>query len=318
MTIYRIHQKNDEIVNMNNHKKTDARHAMLNIYILKNSAFKKRTPAIDSGFTLIELMISILITTVILSAVFKLFVSNTLSYNLQQSIASVQEEGRFAAQSLSQSLMVAGFSQTNPSKAPIRLQNQAEGALVSVKRNEPNAAGQTSNAEQYTQNGTGNNTKFDQIVLLVSGGHNCAGSDVWPNIPGNNHWKYFYVNDDFQFICADSAGNNEQIAGGIEAFQVQYGVDTNTINNPGYLQPNTYVTTPLASHRVVAVRFGLIVRSRSTVKSAQQYPADHTMTLLDQTFGKGQGNNQLDFDDGHLRRLFFSTVKLRNSELDGA
>ena len=99
---------------------------------------------------------------------------------------------------------------------------------------------------------------------------------------------------------------------------MQYGIDTDSVNNPGYLQPNTYVAAPLASHRVVAVRFGLIIRSRSHIKNAQQYPANHTMTLLDQTFGKGQGNNQLNFDDGHLRRLFFSTVKLRNSQLDGA
>ncbi|WP_054113959.1 PilW family protein [Marinagarivorans algicola] len=270
----------------------------------------------NSGFTLIELMISMLITSIVLSAVFNLFINNSLSYNLQQSIASIQEEGRYASQSLSQSFMLAGYSETNLAQPAIRIRGADGANLISVKRKEANAAGQKGGGEQYTINGKGKMNNFDQVVLLLTDGENCAGNDIWPAPSGSSHWKYIYVNDKFQLICADSAGNNEQITSRVEAFQIQYGIDTNASGEVGFHQPNTYVSLPDHTQRIVAIRFAILLKSNSSTRTPQEFPKNYRMSVLDRNFKNGTGYNKIDFNDGHLRRLFFSSVKLRNGDLN--
>ncbi len=266
-----------------------------------------------AGFTIIELMISIAVTSIILIAVFNLFVSNSLSYNLQQSVSSIQEEGRYASQAISQSVMLAGYSENNFTQPMLRFKGAPGANSISVKRGDPDAAGNSSQAEQYASNGTGANQAFDQIVVLIESGENCTGADAWPTSTPN-HWKYFYVNQKRQLICQDSADNKEIITAGVESFQIQYGIDTNLAGEIGYKQPDTYVNTPEADHRVVAIRFALVLKSRDITKAPQQYPANYTLKVLDHTLKNGTGTNAVAFSDGHLRRLFFSTIKLRNSK----
>ena len=218
---------------------------------LFNNNHQGHTPQYASpkqdAFTLIELMIAIAVTSIILVAVVNLFISNTLSYNLQQSIVSIQEEGRYASQTLSQRIMLAGFSETRPSLSGLRFKG-AEGAdLISVIRKEADATGNNSNEEQYSRNGAGASIRFDQLVLQIDGGMNCAGNENWPTITQGSQWIYFYVNDKFQLMCSDSANNHEIVTSGVEAFQVQYGVDTDNAGEAGFLQPNNYIASPPAA-----------------------------------------------------------------------
>ena len=275
---------------------------------------EKSIKANAKGFTLIELMISIAVTSIILIAVFNLFVSNSLSYNVQQSIVNLQEEGRYATQALSQSFMLAGYSESNPAQAALRFKDDKNAELVSVIRTEADASGKKTTAQQYSGNGTGNNTPFDQIIILINGGENCAGAESWPPLTSGSQWKYFYVNQKRQLMCSDSAGNLEPVTTGIDAFQVQYGIDTNNPGEAGYDQPNTYVSAPNLGQRIVAIRFAIVVKSQDMMRAQQKYPANYSMTVLDHVLKNGQGTNNINFSDGHLRRLFFSTIKLRNSQ----
>ncbi|EXJ10344.1 PilW family protein [Nitrincola nitratireducens] len=69
-------------------------------------------PTKARGFTLIELMISLAIGLIILSAVVYIFLSNSQTYRLNEAQSRVQENGRFALEYLTREVRQAGFNPT--------------------------------------------------------------------------------------------------------------------------------------------------------------------------------------------------------------
>ena len=64
------------------------------------------------GFTLIELMISLVLGSVILGAVLYIFLSNSQTYRMNEAQSRVQENGRFALELLTREIRHAGFNPT--------------------------------------------------------------------------------------------------------------------------------------------------------------------------------------------------------------
>jgi type IV pilus assembly protein PilW len=62
------------------------------------------------GFTLVELMVAVTIGLIILAAVSQIFATSHMSYRLEENLARVQENGRFAMEFLSRDLRMAGFA----------------------------------------------------------------------------------------------------------------------------------------------------------------------------------------------------------------
>lgn len=62
------------------------------------------------GFTLVELMVAITIGLIILGAVAQIFVISRASYNLQDDLARLQENGRFSMNFITQDLRSAGYA----------------------------------------------------------------------------------------------------------------------------------------------------------------------------------------------------------------
>ena len=62
-----------------------------------------------NGFTLVELMIALVLGLLIVAGVISLFLGMRASYGFQEGLSRVQENGRFAIQSLSQELRMAGY-----------------------------------------------------------------------------------------------------------------------------------------------------------------------------------------------------------------
>lgn len=67
------------------------------------------TPMRQAGVTLIELLVSLVIGLVLMVGVVSVFVANRETYNLQEELAHLQENGRFAIQMLERDLMAAGY-----------------------------------------------------------------------------------------------------------------------------------------------------------------------------------------------------------------
>jgi len=64
---------------------------------------------LSKGFSLVELMVAITISLVLLAGLIQIFISSKLSYNIQNSIARMQENGRYAVELLSKDLRLAGY-----------------------------------------------------------------------------------------------------------------------------------------------------------------------------------------------------------------
>src|SRR3989344_3498478 len=61
------------------------------------------------GYSLIELMVALTIGTIILAAVLSLFVVSKSSYNLQEDTTEIQENGRYAINTLAHDIRLSGY-----------------------------------------------------------------------------------------------------------------------------------------------------------------------------------------------------------------
>lgn len=75
-------------------------------------AYRERRPSTRGigGFTLVELMVAVTIGLIILAAVSQIFATSRMSYKLEENLARVQENGRFAMEFLTRDLRMAGFA----------------------------------------------------------------------------------------------------------------------------------------------------------------------------------------------------------------
>ncbi len=84
---------------------TNAKNAMLHRLLTMNRK--------SQGFTLVELMVAVTISLIILVAVAQLFATSRSTYGLEENLARVQENGRFAMEFLTQDIRMAGYAGCN-------------------------------------------------------------------------------------------------------------------------------------------------------------------------------------------------------------
>ena len=63
----------------------------------------------NRGFSLVELMVALVIGLLVSLAAVQIFAANRISYQMQEGMSRIQENGRFAAQYLQRKLRLAGF-----------------------------------------------------------------------------------------------------------------------------------------------------------------------------------------------------------------
>lgn len=78
---------------------------------MNSRAFKApmSNPRLARGMSLIELMVALFIATVLIGGILKIFIATKASYQLQQGVARVQENGRFAMQLIERTVRMAGY-----------------------------------------------------------------------------------------------------------------------------------------------------------------------------------------------------------------
>ena len=70
-----------------------------------------------NGFSLIELLVAMAITTVVMAAVFKIYKTQQDSYVLQEQVAEMQQNGRTARYVMTREIRMAGYDPTGLAKA---------------------------------------------------------------------------------------------------------------------------------------------------------------------------------------------------------
>lgn len=252
----------------------------------------------QQGLSLVELMVAMMLGLLITAAVIQLFLTNRQTFNLQQGIASVQEQGRFAVDFLSKEIMGAGYGSV---PAPIKVSTiPGEKASRDGARYDSLYMLMDNNADY-----------FDQAPNKPKGPRDCSGGALNRTSAGTINpaetFKRYYVNVEADgngvLMCEDSDGSNVVLLDNVEVFQVLYGVASRDANATRYRYVSATDLDP--GDDVVSVRFAVLVSSDGVAVSER----DQANAV--EIFGTSY-TDQVDFYDGKLRRLFVSSVALRN------
>lgn len=270
----------------------------------------------QKGLSLIELMIALLIGSLLTIAATQLFLVNRQTDNLQQGIASIQDNGRFAFDFISRNLMEAGLSTDEPI------------VPFSLDGSEYNSANPT--AAEITDG-----TRYDSIVLPVAGGKDCLGNALTGykrlHVLADGNGKRLVCTSYEYRVTTDDTGtetgswhsdDSGSLIDNVEAFQVLYGIDFDGLKDAGYGIADIYTNASRlkamadqlnsGKARIVSVRFAVLLASDEKVVLDPQY-APAAIQVLDQVYQQGEdATTQVDFSDGRLYRMYGSTVALRN------
>lgn len=301
----------------------------------------------QSGLTMVELLVSLVLTSLITLAATALYSVSLSSYRTVDASQELQDSGRFALEVIGQAARIAGYQNFAQ-----RSGNGSYNTRNLVSSTFPTVHG-ANNAKvaSSTNDGVNNNGGYnlsDTVAFRFHGSSllndaitpdgsiiDCLG--IAQNYPSNAD----DVGLSLFWIKVDSSGEpalecisrgdptsssltrkSEPIVKGVESFQVMYGLvgDTATITTPVQWVSAQDVGSDVADWaKVSAVRVGLIIRgevgslqSRSDTASEQKlYPLGKDFT--------GANNTEAGLvfsvpNDGRLRRVFNATYKLRNSQ----
>lgn len=193
------------------------------------------------GLSLIELMVALLITMVLLVGVITVFSSSSKAGRTQMVVASLNDSGRFAVDTLARDLRMAGYRDTD----------WMLGAMtdpVAGTDGLPAAGG-------------------DTLTIRYEAARDCTFAAAPGGIAIN---VYAVVGDEFR--C-----NGQPVAAGVEQMQVYFGEDTDNDGVPNrLLAPGT---AGLDMTRVVSLRVHLLARSDAVnaAAGAQSYFFDNAI-----------------------------------------
>ena len=269
----------------------------------------------QSGFSLIELMISLVLGLIITGGVIQIMVSSRVTNNLNQAVSQVQESGRFIMTRLSRELYETGRYDTIATRIDTSVDTLTEAAFI---QNRPVAlagdfvASDTLGAVQAAAGGD------DQLVVNLLDARDCAGARH-----GYANNAEFHVVNQYQVVNNQlrCTGYDGRILRGVKAgavsassvtlmdnvmsFQVQYGISEPAEVSDGL--PVRYVTaSQLALARangqqVVAIRLGILLRSDD---SQVNQMAEHDLMVLNES--------AITTEKNHYYQVFNQTLALRN------
>ncbi len=228
------------------------------------------------GFTIVEVMVALVITSILLLGVINIFVASKTTYTLQNGVARLQENARYAIQVMTRSIQMAGYNTNSVLAAPFT------------------AAGST--------DGGGNAS--DTIRVSYAAATDCLNTDTAGT--GGIATDVFTVDATPSLTC-----NGTAIVDGVQNLQVLYGVDTTGGLSGGpdgiadsYVPAGSVPTWGNSSLTggITSVRIALLINTADNVNTATD---GNTYNLLD---APALGP----FADQMVRRIYTQTILLRN------
>jgi type IV pilus assembly protein PilW len=233
----------------------------------------------QSGLSLIELMISMVISLVLILGVVSIYVTSKRGYALQDGMSRSQENVRFSMDLLLHDLRMSGYPKNNT-------------ALT-----DPIVTAATA-----TNDGGGDASDF--ISLQFESATDCLGQATPANSCGSNNCAVnkYSIDANSNLVCQGNGGvGTETIAEDILNMQILYGLDTDTPAD-GLANKYTKWSNILAADRskIVSVRIGLLSR---TTKDAASATNTSTYQVLDRS---------ISVTDNRIHSVYVNTVVLRN------
>lgn len=240
----------------------------------------------QGGFTLIELMVTLLIASVLLLAISINYIASQRSYTLLEGLSELQENARFSMDVLSRSIRIAGYKQ-DPAAETIKVfpadATFPVAGQVIVGGNNGGANGSDTITVRYEGNAAGTTT-------------NCLGGAVAAGVIAVDT---FSVDATKELECS-TGGAPMPLADGVENMQILYGVDTN-FDKVADVYKNAAGVTASEWVSVVSVRIAMLFTS---VHAAPGTRVTQGFTLLD--------NGAQTFTDTLRRQMFTTTITIRN------
>jgi len=343
---------------------------------MSNETNLYKLPGRNRGFSLVELMVALVITLILLAGIGQIFLSSKKSFTIQDSLGRMQENGRYAMETLAQDVRRAGFWGGNADITTIKDYTPGGASNGNKVATDNGTCTDVNWARMLTHRIFGKNDtragysclpsdtthKGDILVTryaapwevpgvttptyeddmyylrsslfegelfegknqasvpvidapalrtaeLVSHGYfihtsessdanKCTGSDAVPSL-----YRMTLVNDSGLKVEA------EEIAYGVDDFQVQYGVDDASVCGTGTSNDNSvdcFVDAPAAGSstwdNVIAARVWLLVRAECP-ETGYNNTTTYNMAGVDYTPTA---------PDHYRRQLFTSTIRLRN------
>ena len=240
-----------------------------------------------SGFSLMELMISLVIAIVAMAVLLGIYQSNSQTARFYTAVLMVQENGRFAADIIGRTARMAGYD--DPMTTTVVSTPLIEGSI--------NASG-----AQISQ--TGLKPDSHTMSIRYEGGagiRDCQGQAV-----AADDWvtNMYAISTENNLVCATYTNNSALVsnatalAEGVEDMRVLYGLD---IDETGDV--NRYVRSTAVGDwsQVVSLRVALLVNSIDNVLTA-----DDTNCLGCRVFAGTFDADRL------VRQEFHTTIEVRN------
>ena len=283
-----------------------------------------------SGFTLIELMISLVLGLLISAAVIQVYLTNTKTASTQKSGSELQEASVFGLQQLESHLRLANLGNSVTSITD----TTAGGGIVISPKNIGLESTDTSKNLYFTRNGGDSNItgiNSDQLMIQFKNTTgvkiaDCESADIDPKATVIE--RYFIRSSSTTgqgLLLACDAGRvttagitglrasyqsgGSEVILGVDQFKILLGIQTDAPSDAGlmrYLTPSEYLALSGTKPPITAVKIGLIVRGSSPVIGSD-VATSFKLLGATQPLKSGQPNR--------VRTTYESTTLLRNARV---
>ncbi len=278
----------------------------------KFKSMSSSKPMQQQGFTLIELMISLILGLLVIAAALAIFLSGQRSLNMQTGMSELQQNSIFGLSQLTHDLRHVNLNTTTT----YQISKTTPGSGVIF--NTTNYSG--INTEHVTTENklqTNMNVSSDQLTIQyipnMKDMVNCEGT-VLTDITTPVVQRYYIqavTGGRYNLMC-DAGGSNGATLGqnaqvllqDIEVFKVRFGVKDST-GKIQYKRPGSITDTD----KIVSAEVGVIARSSSSVGSDSKVNPNRTFALFGQNVGL-----RTPATTPYLREVFSQAIVFRNSQ----
>lgn len=275
---------------------------------------KNNQPKI-TGFTLVELLISMVLSLFLIGGVINMYVSSKQTSHVREELSNINDNARAAIRSLTEHIEHAGYATPQHIQMDSYIVGTGEAINAGLCSD---GSGNITNAALLKDSSDGAALAADIITTtaLADGQLNrdCSGQALkaacWvggaANVKGTQIYNSFFVETpagetEPSLFCGGSvAATKIKVAEGVEDMQFKYGVDiTADLIADKYLTA-TQVQANGWWQNIVSVQVALLIRSEKNLKSVNER---HTYQLLDKSV----------VTNDHKHRTVFTTeIRLRN------
>ena len=231
----------------------------------------------QAGFSLVELMISLVLGLVITGGVIQIMVSSRVTNSLNQAVAQVQEAGRFIMTRLTRELHETGRYDQIGARIDPGVDTLVESAFIQNRPIGLPGDYAIRPAIGSIQASDGGN---DELVVNLLASADCSGATHGYGNGIEFHVVNVYQVTNGQLTCTGYDGRelrgvtNTAVSGAAQvlmdnvvSFQVQYGITEQRDISQGqvirYVTANELALARTATQQVVALRIGVLLRSNS-------------------------------------------------------